>query len=99
MLSTTITELSTILQPLPIEDAERLGRASGFIQRQRKVSGSSFVQSRVSGRQANPQASLEELCQSAAVGGMNISPQGLHERLNSQQAAQFLQQVVERSLT
>lgn len=46
-----------------------------------------------------PQASLEELCQSAAVCGVTISPQGLQERMNSPQAAQFLQRMVEQSLT
>ena len=99
MLCTTIAALSTVLQNLLILDAERLGRESGFIQRQRKLSGASFVQSLVFGWQANPQASLEELCQSAAVCGVNLSPQGLQERLNSPQAAQFLQRMVEQSLT
>jgi hypothetical protein len=98
-LMSTIPDLCHTLQALLIQDADRLGRASGFIQRQRKLSGASFVQSLVFGWQANPQASLEELCQSAAVCGVKISPQGLQERLNSPQAAQFLQQMLEQSLT
>jgi hypothetical protein len=99
MSSTTVSELCTSLQTLLIDDAQRLGRESGFIQRERKLNGASFVQSVVFGWQANPQASLEELCQSAAVCGVTISPQGLQERLNNPQAAQFLQQMVEQSLT
>lgn len=99
MSLTTIAELCTTLQTLLMEDAQRLGRESGFIQRERKLTGASFVQSVVFGWQANPQASLEELCQSAAVCGVNISPQGLQERMNSPQAAQFLQRMVEQSLT
>jgi len=99
MTSTTVPELCTTLQALLIDDARRLGRTSGFIKRERKLTGASFVQSVVFGWQANPQASLEELCQSAAVCGVTISPQGLQERLNSPQAAQFLQQMVEQSLT
>jgi len=99
MCCTTITELGSVLQQLLIGDAERLGRASGFIQRQRKLSGASFVQSLVFGWQANPHASLEELCQSAAVCGVQISAQGLQERLNSPQAASFLRQMLEQSLT
>jgi len=99
LMSTTIANISHYLQELLIRDADRLGRESGFIQRQRKLSGASFVQSLVFGWQANPQASLEELCQSAAVCGVNISPQGLQERLNSPQAAQFLQRMLEQSLT
>ena len=57
------------------------------------------MQSLVFGWQANPKASLEELCQSAAVCGVQISPQGLQERLNSPQATAFIQQMLEQSLT
>lgn len=91
---TTIPQLSQILQELLIEDANRIGRESGFIQRQRKLSGASFAQGLVFGWQANPQASLEELCQSARVCGVEISPQGLQERLNSPQANRFLHQLL-----
>jgi hypothetical protein len=93
-LTTTILQLSQILQQLLIEDANRIGRESGFIQRQRKLSGASFAQSLIFGWQANPQASLEELCQSARVCGVEISPQGMQERLNSLQANRFLQQLL-----
>jgi hypothetical protein len=99
MSFTTITELGETLQNLLIRDAERLGRESGFIQRQRKLSGASFAQGLVFGWQANPRASLEELCQSAAVCGVQISAQGLQERLNSRQATQFMRQMLEQSLT
>ncbi len=91
---TTIPQLSQILQQLLIEDANRIGRESGFIQRQRKLSGASFAQSLIFGYQANPQASLEELCQSARVCGVEISSQGLQERLNSPQANRFLHQLL-----
>jgi hypothetical protein len=37
---------------------------------------------------------LEELCQSARVCGVEISPQGLQERLNSPQANRFLHQLL-----
>ena len=93
-MKTTIPQLSQILQQLLIEDANRMGRASGFIQRQRKLSGASFAQSLIFGWQANPKASLEELCQSARVCGVEISPQGLQERLNSPQANRFLHQLL-----
>ena len=95
----TIAELGAVLQKLLIGDAERLGRDSGFIKRRRKLSGASFMQSLVFGWQANPQASLEELCQSAAVCGVEISPQGLQERLNSPEATRFVQQMLEQSLS
>ena len=93
-MKTTIPQLSRILQQLLIDDANRIGRESGFIQRQRKLSGASFAQSLVFGWQANPNASLEELCQSARVCGVTISPQGLQGRLNSPQANRFLHQLL-----
>jgi hypothetical protein len=85
-MNTTIPQLSQILQQLLIEDANQIGRESGFIQRERKINGASFAQSLVFGWQANPKASLEELCQSARVCDVDISPQGLQERLNSPHA-------------
>ena len=99
MSSTSINELCNILQQLLIEDANELGRESGFIQRERKLNGSSFAQSLIFGWQANPQASLEDLCQSASVCGVQISPQGLQERLNSPQAHQFLHQLLFKGIT
>jgi len=98
-VSTTIAELSQILQELLIQDADTLGRTSGFIQRQRKFKGSSFAQSLIFGWQANPQASLEELCQSACASGVTVSPQGLQDRLNSPEAATFMRQLLERAVS
>ena len=98
-MSTTIAELGQNLQELLIQDADAIGRTSGFIQRQRKFKGSSFAQSLIFGWQANPDASLEELCQSACVSGVRVSPQGLQDRLNSPQAATFMRQLLERALS
>ena len=98
-MKTTIPQLSQILQQLLIEDANRIGRESGFIQRQRRFSGASFAQSLIFGWQANPEASLEELCQSAAVCGVRISPQGLQERLNSASANEFLRRLLEQGVS
>lgn len=98
-MSTTIAQLSEILQTLLISDANQLGRTSGFIQRQRKVTGASFAQALVFGWQSNPQASLEELCQSSCASGVTISPQGLQERLNSSQAATFMKDLLQQAVS
>jgi len=98
MSSTTIAQLSEILQQLLINDANQLGRESGFIQRERKFTGSTFARSLIFGWQGNPRASLEELCQSAWVSGVEISTQGLQERMNSPQACRFLHQLLMKSL-
>lgn len=97
-MSTSIPELSTVLQELLTQQANELGRSSGFIKRQRKITGSTFAQTVIGGWLANPQASLEELSQSARVAGLEISPQGLQERLNSPEANQFLSCLLTKSL-
>ena len=98
-MSTTIPQLSSILQDVLIKDANEIGRSSGFIRRQRKFTGASFAQTLVFGWLANPHASLEELCQAARLSGIHISPQGLQERLNSCQAVDFLHQLLQKALT
>jgi hypothetical protein len=97
-MSTSIAERAEMLQKRLIEDANCIGRESGFIQRQRKFCGASFAQALMFGWQTNPQASLEELCQSASQAGVSISPQGLQERLHSPQANDFLHGLLLKSL-
>ena len=98
-MCTSIDDLCELLQQLLIEDARQLGRETGFIKRERKFDGASFAQTLIFGWQANPQASLEELCQSARVCGVDISPQGLQERVNSPQAHQFLHQLLLKGIS
>lgn len=98
-MSTSIAELARILQKLLSEDAKALGRETGFIKRARKFNGASFAQALVFGWQASPQASLEDLCQSAQQAGVEISPQGLQERLNNPQASRFMQAVLTKGLS
>jgi hypothetical protein len=76
--------------------AERVGRTSGFIQRQSKMTAGVFVQTVVFGWLANPHASREELSQAAALAGVVISAQGIDERLN-EAAAVFLRAMVEET--
>jgi hypothetical protein len=93
----TLTQLQQDLQELLRVTARQAGRESGFIQRERKLSGESFVSGLVWGWMANPEATLSELSQSAALCGVNISPQGLAQRMTAS-AAECLRQVLEASL-
>jgi hypothetical protein len=79
------------------ESAHQVGRTSGFVQRQSKFGGAELAQTLVWGWLANPQASLEELAQSAAAVGVSISAQGLDQRLG-QRAAECLQQVLRQAM-
>ena len=93
----TLTQLQQDLQELLRVTARQAGRESGFIQRERKLNGESFVSGLVWGWMANPEATLSELSQSAALCGANISPQGLAQRMTAP-AADCLRQVLEASL-
>ena len=74
-----------------------IGRESGFIQRLRKLSGSGFVQTLVFGWLGNPEATLEELAQTAAAPGIDISAQGLDKRFTPQ-AADCMHEVLEAAV-
>ena len=93
----TVAQVCETLQEVLNVEARQAGRESGFIQRERKLNGASFVQTLVFGWLANPQASLEELSQAAATCGLEISAQGLAERF-TEQAAACVRQVLEASL-
>lgn len=86
--------MQTVLGPVATEAA----RATGFVQRQSKLTGECFVQTLVFGWLANPEATLENLCQMAAFLGVPIRPQSLDERF-TERAAACLEQVLSAALT
>jgi hypothetical protein len=67
--------------------ANTAARSTGFIRRQRTLTGASFVQALVFGFLAKSAASLDQLAQAAAAAGAPISPQGLDQRFTPQAAA------------
>src|SRR3954466_5449005 len=83
----TLAQLQESLQELLRGTARQAGRESGFIQRERKLNGESFVSGLVWVWMANPEATLSELSQSTALCGANISPQGLAQRMTAPAAA------------
>src|SRR5919199_251491 len=93
----SIPQVCLALQTVFTTVATTAARTSGFIRRQRQVTGAGFVQALVFGFLANPRASLEQLAQRAANVGLTISPQGLDKRF-TQAAATCLQQVVEAAV-
>src|SRR5258708_10713928 len=95
---TTITQLAPVLQELLTHKADALARSSGFIRRQRKMSGSGFVKGRVLVYLGKPKATRRELHASVLRSGVSISETGLDKRFNAA-GALFLRQVVEAALT
>jgi hypothetical protein len=73
--------------------ADEAARTTRFVQRTSPLSGATFSQTLVFGFLGNPQATLEELTQTAAALGVEISPQALDQRFTTSAAA-CLQQVL-----
>lgn len=89
----TIPQVAQAMQAVLMDKADELGQELGFIQRQRKLSGSKFTQVLVLGFQAEPEATYEDLSQAAAALGVAITPQGLEQRF-TETAAELVQQVL-----
>lgn len=87
---TSIEKLAKPLQTLLTTTAEAAAHEHGLIQRCRTFSGASLVQTLVLGWLAQPQASLSQLTQMAALRGVQISPQGLDQRFTASLAATLL---------
>lgn len=90
----TIAQVSQAMQTVLSTVADTAARATNFVQRSSKLTGALFTQTLVFGFLANPNASRQELAQTAAALGLSISPQALDQRL-SQNAADCLLEVLE----
>lgn len=95
---TTITELHEKMQTLLTETANGWARSSGFIQRQRQVTGAGFAQALVLGGLAQPEATRKQQQQAAVQAGMTISPQGLEQRFQPS-AVVFMRGLLEAGLS
>ncbi|MBA3947948.1 MAG: hypothetical protein H0X37_25780 [Herpetosiphonaceae bacterium] len=93
-----IEQVATALQGVLGVVAERLARETHFVQRQSKLGGGHFVQTLVFTYLANPDATGDELSQTAAALGVDITPEGLTQRFTAE-AATFLQQLLAAALT
>jgi hypothetical protein len=94
---TTVTELNQTAQRVLIDAAEATARTTRFTKRSSKLTGPLFVQTLVFGWLAHPEATLEELSQTASALGVEISPQGLNDRFTPD-AANFLRAVLQRAV-
>jgi len=92
-----ISQVVKGMQSILTYAADIIASQTGFIQRLRKLTGSIFVQTLVFGWLSNPNATIEELTQSAATLGITITPQGLDKRF-TEKAATFLQRVLEAAV-
>ena len=88
---TSIAQVSEAMQTVLTSVADTAARATGFVQRASKLTGALFTQTLVLGFLANPNASREELAQTAAALGVSITPQGLDQRMTETGAATLLE--------
>jgi hypothetical protein len=92
-----LSKITDAMQVVLSETANAIARKTGFIKRQRKLSGSDFVQTLVFGWLDNPDSTIEELTQTAAL-GVSITPQGLDKRFTPD-VASFLQGILETAVS
>jgi len=93
-----LSKIADAMQVVLSDTANAIARKTGFIKRQRKLSGSDFAQTLVFGWLDNPDSTIEELTQTAATLGVSITPQGLDKRF-SPDAAKFLQGILESAVS
>jgi hypothetical protein len=89
-----IPQIAEAMQTVLTTTSDMFGRITGFVKRERKLTGSGFVKTVVFGWLAKPDASIEELTQTAVSMGISISPQGLDYRFTLE-ASECLKQTLE----
>jgi hypothetical protein len=95
---TTVPQVSRTLQTLFTTTAETAARTSGFVQRERKLTGPAFVQGLVFGWLAHPDATYAQLVQSVARAGSPLTAQALEQRF-TEEAAVCLETVLKAAAT
>lgn len=95
---TTFTELAKIMQDLLTTKADELARQTGFVKRQRKITGSNFAQAIVFTMMAHCQPTQSQRLKHAANVGLSLSRQALEKRLD-ETAAKFLRELLRAAVT
>jgi len=90
---TIIEQVAAAMQDVLTTIAQRLARETTFVQRESKLNGATFVQTLVFSYLADPDATLDELTQTAAALDVDITSSGLTQRFTPT-AATFLQRVL-----
>lgn len=92
----SVTYLGEQLYRLLEERADTVAKATGCVQRRRKFSGASLLQTWVFGWQQHPDASLEQLASTAAVADVLVTDTAVNKRFTPR-AAQFLHAMLEEA--
>ena len=87
-------KMQTILQTVPDEVAPQ----TGYVKRNRKLTGSALAQTLVFGWLEHPEASYQQLTETAATLGIQVSRQALEQRLTPE-TAEMLKLTLEAAIT
>jgi hypothetical protein len=88
-----IDEIAQTMHDVLTKEAEQAGRTSGVVQRQSKLDGAAFVQTLVFSSLSDPDATVDDLAQTAATVGIPITGPGSVQRC-TEAAATCLQTVL-----
>src|SRR5579883_1904725 len=91
-------KLEAFLRELFGEQARRLARETGFVQRHSPIDGAVFARTLVFGFESTPDASYTDLQQMMAAQAVVVSPQAIEQRMN-EAASRFLLRLVESLVT
>jgi len=94
---TTITQLAQQMQYLFQTRANELAWETGFMERERLMTGSSFASGLVSAYQADSHVSLAGLSQAIGNAGTPLSRQAVHDRFN-EKSVRFMQAMLAESV-
>ena len=97
MIEDIISQISEAMKDVMTKKAEEFSIETNFVQRKSKLTGPLFVQTLVFGWQSNPDATLDELSQTASILGLEITPQGLNDRF-SERSALFLEKLLSEAI-
>jgi hypothetical protein len=85
----SVTRLAVLQQTLLLDDAHHLASETGFVRRQRQLTGPIFAQTLVFSWLDQPDATLEVLAANAAELGADVCPQAIDNRLTPRAVAFF----------
>ena len=91
-----ISQVTRAMQTVLTTVADAAAITSGILKRKRKLTGAGLVQTLVFGWLANPQSTYDELAQAAGSIGIEITRQGIEQRL-TQSAAEMLKTTLDAS--
>jgi hypothetical protein len=91
----SVTQVAETLRQILEEEANELAKETGFIQRERIISGADFAQTLIFGWLEEPEITLDGLTQIAQRREVEITASGWHQRFTPEAVA-FVERLLER---